>query len=102
MVEVTPLEISEFLDSEETIAEYLRLAAEDSNPDVFLSALGDVARARGMTVLAQKAGLGRESLYKALMPGGNPTYATLRKVMNALDVKLQVAPVHSMQTVAGQ
>lgn len=89
-VEVMPLDISEMLDSDATIAEYLRLAAEDPNPDAFLSALGDVARARGMSALAQKTGLGRESLYKALTPGGNPTYATLRKVMDALNVRLQV------------
>ena len=90
-VEVMPLDISEMLDNDETIAEYLRLAAEDPNPDAFLSALGDVARARGMSALAQKTGLGRESLYKALTPGGNPTYTTLRKVMDALNVRLQVA-----------
>ena len=89
-VEVMHLDISEMLDSDATIAEYLRLAAEDPNPDAFLSALGDVARARGMSALAQKTGLGRESLYKALTPGGNPTYATLRKVMDALNVRLQV------------
>ena len=89
-VEVMPLDISEMLGSDATIAEYLRLAAEDPNPDAFLSALGDVARARGMSALAQKTGLGRESLYKALTPGGNPTYATLRKVMDALNVRLQV------------
>lgn len=89
-VEVMPLDISEMLDSDATIAEYLRLAAEDPNPDAFLSALGDVARARGMSALAKKTGLGRESLYKALTPGGNPTYATLRKVMDALNVRLQV------------
>lgn len=92
MVKVTPLDISEFLDSEEVIAEYLRIASEDPNPDVFLSALGDVARARGMSQLAQKTGLGRESLYKALTPGGNPTYLTLRKVTEALGVKLQAVP----------
>ena len=89
-VEVMPLDISEMLDSDATIAEYLRLAAEDPNPDAFLSALGDVARARDMSALAQKTGLGRESLYKALTPGGNLTHATLRKVMDALNVRLQV------------
>ena len=74
------------------IAEYLRAAAEDPNPDVFLSAVGNVARARGMADMAHRAGLGRESLYKALSPGGNPTYATLRRVMEALDVRLCVTP----------
>lgn len=92
MVKITPLDISEYLDSEEVIVEYLRAASEDSNPDVFLSALGDVARARGMSQLAQTTGLGRESLYKALTPGGNPTYSTLRKIMEALGVKLLAVP----------
>lgn len=95
MVNVTPLDISEYLDSDEVIAEYLRAAAEDSNPDVFLSAMGDVARARGMTDLAHRTGLGRESLYKALSPGGNPTYATLRKVMDAFNIKMSVAPART-------
>ena len=90
MVNITPLDISEYLDSEDVIAEYLRAAAEDPDPDVFLSALGDVAKAKGMSSLAQQTGLGRESLYKALAPGGNPTYATLRKIMHALNVKMQV------------
>jgi len=57
-----------YLDDDNVIAEYLAAAAEDSNPDVFLAALGDVAKARGMAQIAKEAGLGRESLYKALSP----------------------------------
>lgn len=90
MINVKPLDISEYLDDDIVIAEYLRAAVEDPNPDVFLSALGDVAKARGMSYLAQQTGLGRESLYKALSPGGNPTYTTLCKILAALNVKLQV------------
>lgn len=91
MVNVKKLDIAELLDTEETMAEYLRLAAEDPNPDRFLSALGDVARAKGMTEIAKKTGLGRESLYKSLSAGGNPSYNTLRLVLNALNIKMQVA-----------
>lgn len=85
-IELTDFDPAEFLDSNETIAEYLALAASDDNPDVFLSALGDVARARGIADIARKTGLGRQSLYKALQPGANPHYLTVHKVMRALGV----------------
>jgi probable addiction module antidote protein len=88
---VTEFDPAEFLDSDEMIAGYLTHAMEDPNPDVFLSALSDVARAKGMTAIAEKTGLGRESLYKALRPGAAPRYETVRKVLDALGVKLEVA-----------
>jgi probable addiction module antidote protein len=81
------------LDDEETIAEYLTAALEDPNPDIFLVAVRDVARARGMAQLARDTGLGRESLYKALAPGAKPRYDTVLKVLHALGVKLHVGPV---------
>ena len=93
MTKVRSLDIAELLDSEEMIAEYLQAAAQDPNPDVFLTALGDVARARGMSQLAKDTGLGRESLYKALVPGGNPTYTTLNKIMTSLGVRLSAQPI---------
>lgn len=77
-----------YLDSEEVIVEYLTAALEDENPDVFLSALADVAKARGMSAVAQNSGLGRESLYKALTPGAKPRYDTILKVLHGLGVKL--------------
>ena len=83
---------ADFLDNDEVIAEYLTAALEDENPDVFLSAVGDVARARGMTFIAQSSGLGRESLYKALAPGAKPRYDTLIRVLRSLGVKLEVSP----------
>ncbi|WP_233560006.1 addiction module antidote protein [Oleomonas cavernae] len=86
-----PFDPARFLDSEEVIAEYLTAALEDPDPDVFIAALGDVAKARGMTQIAQAAGLGRESLYKALMPGAKPRYETIRKLVDALGLKLSVA-----------
>jgi probable addiction module antidote protein len=69
---------SEYLDNEELVAEYLTAALEDANPEVFLSAIGDVAKARGMTAVAGSTGLGRESLYKAFAPGAKPRQAALR------------------------
>lgn len=83
---------ADYLDNEETIAEYLTAALEDNNPDVFLAALADVAKARGMSAVAQGAGLGRESLYKALAPGSKPRYDTILKVLHSLGVKLTVTP----------
>ncbi len=81
----------DYLDSEEMIAEYLTAALEDENPDVFLTAIGDVARARGMSKIAQRTGLGRESLYKVFSPGAKPRYDTVLKVLHSLGVKLTVA-----------
>ena len=77
MTQVTPFDAADYLDDEETIALYLNAALEDPNPDVLLAAIRDVARARGMTQLANAAGLGRESLYKALTPGAKPRYDTV-------------------------
>lgn len=86
---------ADFLDDEETIAEYLTAAAEDENPDVLLSALAEVAKARGMAKVAADAGLGRESLYKALAAGAHPRYATVNAVMRALNVKIAIQPIAS-------
>jgi probable addiction module antidote protein len=82
---------SDYLDSEEMIAEYLTAALEDSNPDVFLAALADVAKARGMSAIAKETGLGRASLYKALAPGAKPRYETILAVLNSLGVKISIA-----------
>lgn len=87
-----PLDIAAHLDSEEVIAEYLSAALEDENPDVFIAALGDVAKTRGMAQIAKDAGLGRESLYKALSVGSHPRYATVNAVLRAVGVKIAVMP----------
>ncbi|WP_374419445.1 addiction module antidote protein [Chromobacterium sp.] len=90
-----PFDAANYLDSEETIAEYLSAALEDPNPDVFLAAVRDVARVRGMAQLAKNCGMGRESLYKALSPGAKPRYDTVLKLMRGLGVKLHASPVES-------
>jgi probable addiction module antidote protein len=90
MEKFSKFDAADYLDSEEMIAEYLTAALEDENPDVFLAAIGDVAKARGMSAIAQSAGLGRESLYKALAPGAKPRYGTILKVLHSLGVKLEV------------
>lgn len=95
MVKTATFDAADYLNDEETIAEYLTAAMEDPNPDVFLAAVRDVARARGMAQLAKDAGLGRESLYKALAPGAKPRYDTILKLLHALGVKISATPVHS-------
>lgn len=90
-----PFDAADYLDSEETIAEYLTAIMEEDDPDLLLAAIGDVAKARGMAQIAKDAGLGRESLYKALQPGAKPRFDTVMKVMKALGVKLHVEPAHS-------
>ncbi|MEQ1526530.1 MAG: addiction module antidote protein [Gallionella sp.] len=95
MTKFAPFDAADYLTDEETIAEYLNAALEDPNPDLFLVAVRDVARAHGMTQLAKDAGLGRESLYKALTPGAKPRYDTVVKIMHALGIKLTTTPVHS-------
>jgi probable addiction module antidote protein len=91
MAKVTNYDPSEFLDDDEVIAEYLTAALEDENPDVFLAAIGNVAKARGMSAIAEFTGLGRECLYKAMAPGAKPRYDTVLKVLNSLGVKLTVS-----------
>jgi len=95
MVKFAPFDAADYLDDEETIAAYISAALEDANPDVFLTSVRDVARARGMAQLAKDAGLGRESLYKALTPGAKPRYDTMLKLLHALGVKISVSPLHS-------
>lgn len=87
-------DVADYLDNEELIAEYLSVAMEDPNPDMFLRAVADVARARGMAKLAQDSGLGRESLYKALRPGSKPRYETVAKILAGLNVKIKAVPTH--------
>ena len=90
-IKLTEFDPSAYLDNDDVIAEYLSAALEDGNPDVFLSAVGNVAKARGMSVIAKQTGLGRESLYKAFAPGARPRYDSVLKVLQSLGVKLQVS-----------
>jgi len=79
---------AEHLETQEDIAAYLEAAFEDGDPGLVVAALGDIARAKGMSQIARKTGLGRESLYKALSPDGNPEFATVLKVLRALGLRL--------------
>lgn len=77
-----------YLTSDRAIAEYLTAVLETDDTDLLLAALGDIARARGMAHVAERSGLGRESLYKALLPGAKPRFDTILRVARALGVKL--------------
>lgn len=88
IAELPTFDMAEQLKSPEDIATYLQLALDDEDPAELAHALGIIARARGMTEIAQKSGIGREALYKALRPGSQPRFDTIAKVMKALDVKL--------------
>ena len=93
---IAPFDASDYLDNEETIAEYLSAALENPDPDAFLLAVRDVAKARGIAMVAENAGLGRESLYKALKPGAHPRFDTIRRLLSALGVRLDVvSPPHT-------
>ena len=86
---------AEHLKTEEDMALYLQVCIEEAGDDVafIASALGTIARARGMSQLARDTGLGRESLYKALSGEGNPSFATILKVTHALGLRLSVGPI---------
>ncbi|MFC5523477.1 addiction module antidote protein [Polaromonas jejuensis] len=93
-----PFDEAEYLTDEKAIAEYLNAAAEMGDPAVLLDAFAVVGRARGMAELARKAGLGRESLYKALAPGAHPRYDTIFRVAQALGVNFHFAAPEDVRT----
>ncbi|HBH86566.1 MAG TPA: putative addiction module antidote protein [Syntrophaceae bacterium] len=81
-------DVVDFLKTEEDMAAYLEAALEENDSTLVAAALGDIARAKGMTHIAKRAGLGRESLYKALSLDGNPELSTILKIVSALGLKL--------------
>jgi probable addiction module antidote protein len=88
----TPWDPADHMRTDEDMAAYLEAALEEGDPALVAAALGDIARAKGMTQVAREAGLGRESLYKALSPAGNPEFATILKVIAALGLQLHASP----------
>jgi probable addiction module antidote protein len=90
-IRTTKWDAANHLKTNKDIIEYLEAVLEEGDPGLVAAALGDVARARGMSKIAKAAGLGRESLYKALSAEGNPEFATVLKVIYSLGLKLHVA-----------
>jgi hypothetical protein len=83
---------AEHLKNDEDMVAYLEAALHEGDASLIAAALGDIARAKGMSKIAMDAGLGRESLYKALSPQGNPEFATIMKVVTALGLRLHATP----------
>ena len=86
-----PWDAAEHLETEEDMAAYLEAALQEGDPTLVAAALGDIARAKAISQIARETGLGRESLYKALSPEGNPEFATVLKVVRALGLRLHAA-----------
>lgn len=87
-----PFDAARYLTDDAAIAEYMTAVLDTEDTELFLLALSDVARAKGMAQVAKDAGLGRESLYKALAPGAKPRLETILKVVRALGVKFSAHP----------
>ncbi len=94
-ITTTLWDASEHLETPEDMAAYLETALEEGDPALISAVLGDIARAKGMAEIAEKTGLGRTSLYKALSPDGHPEFATILKVVDALGLQLQATPAKS-------
>ncbi|MEQ1931615.1 MAG: addiction module antidote protein [Parvularculaceae bacterium] len=90
-LKTTRFDVAEHLETLDDVAAYLEAVFEDGDPALIADAFGVVARAKGMTEIAESSGLTRASLYKALSKDGNPEFATILKVMNALGLKFSVA-----------
>jgi probable addiction module antidote protein len=86
-------EIADYLDSKEMITEYLNTVLEEGNNDDILIAIGHIAKAIGMTKIAEETGMSRPSLYKALSEGAKPQFATIMKVLKAIGGQLNVNPL---------
>ena len=86
-------DITEYLEDDQAIAEYLTIVLEEDDPALLAAALGDIARARGMTEIAKASGLTREALYRALRENAQPRFDTINRVCHALGVKLVAQPL---------
>lgn len=93
--QLVPFDMARYLDSDMAIAEYLSQVLADGDTEELLAAIGHIAKARGMAQVARDAGLGRESLYKALAPGAKPRFDTILRVARALGVTLAATPAHA-------
>lgn len=92
-MDTSKFDIADYLDSKEMIAEYLNVALEEGDNDAIINAIGHIAKAIGMTKIAEETGLSRPSLYKALSDGAKPQFATIVKVLKALGGQIRINPV---------
>ena len=91
-MKTTNFDIAQYLDNKEVIAEYLSQILQNGNMSELLEAIGNVAKAKGMSQIAKDTGLGRESLYKAFRPNAKPRFDTVMKVIDALNIQLNATP----------
>ena len=89
---VSKWDVTEYLDNEEAITAYIEAAIEENDPKVIVMAIGDIAKARGMTSLAKKMGVKRESLYKSFSGKSKPEFETIYKALDALNLRICVSP----------
>ncbi|MEM0577275.1 conserved hypothetical protein [Flavobacterium sp. 9R] len=92
-METSKFDISDYLDSNEMIAEYLNSVLEEGNDTEMVTAIGHIAKAIGMTKIAEETGMSRPSLYKALSEGANPQFSTIMKVLKAIGGQIQINPL---------
>jgi probable addiction module antidote protein len=92
-METSKFDISDYLDSNEMIAEYLNSVLEEGNDTEMVTAIGHIAKAIGMTKIAEETGMSRPSLYKALSEGANPQFSTVMKVLKAIGGQIQINPL---------
>ncbi|MBX2930690.1 MAG: putative addiction module antidote protein [Chitinophagaceae bacterium] len=89
---ISKFDIADYLDSNEMIAEYLNTVLEEGDDSAIITAIGNVAKAIGITKIAEEIGLSRPSLYKALSDGAKPQFATIMKVLKAVGEQIKVNP----------
>jgi len=92
-METSKFEIADYLDNNEMIAEYLNAVLEEGNDAEIITAIGHIAKAIGMTTIAEKTGMSRPSLYKALSEGAKPQFSTIIKVLRAIGGQIQINPL---------
>lgn len=97
-IKITQFDASDYLTDEESITEYLNAVLEENDSALLLAALGDIAKAKGMTQIAKDSGLSRESLYKSFATDAKPRFETIQKVLGALGVSLSVKPNYHLKT----
>ncbi len=88
--ELALFDVAEYLKSDRDLAQYLNAVLEDGDPALFVAAIGDIAKAKGMMEISKKSGVTREALYRALKMGSQPRFETVAKVLQALGMKLEV------------
>ena len=95
---ITKWDAADYLNTQEDIAMYLdeilKIAREDNTPGLFIQAIGDVTRSKGMSEAAKKIQVGRESLYKSLSEKGNPSFYTIFKILDFLNLQISIGPVN--------